>query len=708
MANPLLQKSRQRKMIYIGVIIALLSISLAHREFVLKPQAEKLQLRETVLGEVELTSSAVRLMLTGSRGLAVTLLWYNAIEKQKRNEWNELELLVKSITKLQPYFITPWLYQSWNISFNVAVECDRPRDKYYYISRGLELLAEGERRNSGTAQKGAVDDPDRIVIPGNPELRHFMGFTYQLKIGNSDEQQTMRSLLEMSCIDPIQRDPQRFAGERGQVNLIEFAKFAETYPRLVRRLNEQLGYEKPERIVKFLEDHQNIPSRFKPIDKAQQGSIKESERKHPYDQFPILPPKEGRSPDPLSRELTNEAIDVFLVCRTWYEYAQKPLPPEEEEPQGTPRDYDKLRYRVPKQMMIQLFRQYPARAQVYIAEMLEGEGFFDDSGWNMQDNFKKWYFDKKAHIYGTHEKYHSRRAWAEGYRLFKLFGEKNGMYIAPARERELDVLAADFRAFAKEKPGAIVPLKQAWREGAMRKSYDAHTKLAFNKFYRNLANFDSFLYQSEGEMDEITATLRKTLFLVQRELKHKPPDPVTLAKYEEAWQLYLHAAFKYPRFAQVDTMQEDFCETYQKYLGNRISVHMKVFKSPPLVAAIGFMPAPGSLEAITLGYVVGEKSFDEQEMVNVWQFRLRYGPIDTVQFYAGHDARELKEFIFSLLQGASLAQNPTCASLFPGCENFMLIRAAPFLSEEPLPNDWKPMIAPHNRATVRDRLGLNR
>ena len=158
-------------------------MSLIHRQIFLEPQAYRLQLREESRGEVELTSSAVRLMLTGSRGMAVTFLWYTAMDKQKRGEYHELELLVKSITKLQPYFITPWLYQSWNISFNVAVECDRPRDKYYYISRGLKLLAEGERRNRGAGKDSGNADPGRIVFPGNPEMRHYMGFFYQLKIG---------------------------------------------------------------------------------------------------------------------------------------------------------------------------------------------------------------------------------------------------------------------------------------------------------------------------------------------------------------------------------------------------------------------------------------------------------------------------------------------------------------------------------------------
>ena len=49
------------------------------------------------------------------------------------------QVLVRALTKLQPHFITPWLFQSWNLSYNVAVEADRLRDKYFYVTRGIEL-----------------------------------------------------------------------------------------------------------------------------------------------------------------------------------------------------------------------------------------------------------------------------------------------------------------------------------------------------------------------------------------------------------------------------------------------------------------------------------------------------------------------------------------------------------------------------------------
>ena len=62
-----------------------------------------------------------------------------------------------STSMMEP--VTPWMFQGWNLAYNVAVECDQPRDKYFYITRGTQLLAEGERRHQGSGYAGfhAVD-----------------------------------------------------------------------------------------------------------------------------------------------------------------------------------------------------------------------------------------------------------------------------------------------------------------------------------------------------------------------------------------------------------------------------------------------------------------------------------------------------------------------------------------------------------------------
>src|SRR5262245_20486218 len=130
MASPFQQQSLRRKLVYIGLIVVLFTVSFVFRANFVEAKADELALREQNRGDVELTGSAVRLMLTGSRGLVVCVLWNTAMEKQKRNQWNELELIVRSITKLQPHFIQPWLHQSWNLAYNVSVDCHDLRDMY--------------------------------------------------------------------------------------------------------------------------------------------------------------------------------------------------------------------------------------------------------------------------------------------------------------------------------------------------------------------------------------------------------------------------------------------------------------------------------------------------------------------------------------------------------------------------------------------------
>src|SRR5262249_21725114 len=185
-ALPIHQLSLVRKYVYLGLILVVLSVAWAFRHYSVEPQASDLALREQDVGEVELSGSAIRLSLTGLRGLATCILWMNAIDKQKKNQWDELELLVKSVTKLQPHFVTPWLFQSWNLSYNVAVRCDLDRDKYFYISRGIDLLADGERQNQN-----------------DPDMRFAMGTYYQQKICMADTRVPLQCLFEMSFIDPV-------------------------------------------------------------------------------------------------------------------------------------------------------------------------------------------------------------------------------------------------------------------------------------------------------------------------------------------------------------------------------------------------------------------------------------------------------------------------------------------------------------------------
>ena len=104
MASPFQKQARDRKFVYIGLIIVLFTFAWFWRHYNIDAQASKLAIREINRGDVELSGSVIRLTLTGSRGLATCALWISAIDKQKKNQWNELELLVRSLTKSEKRF----------------------------------------------------------------------------------------------------------------------------------------------------------------------------------------------------------------------------------------------------------------------------------------------------------------------------------------------------------------------------------------------------------------------------------------------------------------------------------------------------------------------------------------------------------------------------------------------------------------------------
>jgi hypothetical protein len=235
MASTFQRQAFHRKLTYAALILVLFTAAYLWRskEFNffgreikgVDAQARDLAIREQSHGEVDLLGAIVRLSTMGLRGVATCYQWINAMDAMKKNQWNELELNARILTKLQPHFITPWIFQSWNLAYNVSVESDRIKDKYFYISRGIGLLAEGERQNRD-----------------NPDVRWSIGFFLQHKICQSDETNVLRSLSQLSMVPPNERDPARFwtkgEGNRLDINLNELEDFCKGHPQLARRLRE--------------------------------------------------------------------------------------------------------------------------------------------------------------------------------------------------------------------------------------------------------------------------------------------------------------------------------------------------------------------------------------------------------------------------------------------------------------------------------------
>jgi hypothetical protein len=692
MANPFQKRAWQRKIAYLVAIFVLFFGSILFRKLVILPKALSLQLHEQAHGEVELAGAAVRQLLSGSRGWATTILWSAAIEKQKKHEWNEVELLVGSITKLQPYFLTPWMFQSWNLAFNVSVECDRTKDKYYYITRGIELLAEGERRNQGTGE-----------LPGHPELRHTMATYYLYKIGLSDEATTMKCLFDLSTIDPLQRNPDWFytidpQTRRKVINTKELLTFCTKYPRLVRRLREGLNYPTEGEIVKFLKDNQDVPNRFVPVDwvrlPTQAPEQRQTKLKEVRDQFPIFPPpfKPGM-PNPADYDITNETLDPYLLARSWSEYAQAPLPP----PMFGDRDKEEAKrnrkYRLPKAMALILFRGWPARTQAYIAEKLEEEGWFDSDGWVIT----KW-FDKEDETgvrVGTERKYHAQPAWERAANLYYEYGRANDLFYTPDVIAELTRIAEPYRRKYQIRPGERGPLRSDDQNSEVGKGWEAHHRLIWSLQNRGMTNFDNNYSNADAQRSPEAVHALKLFFQADRLRRQGEAPETALARYEEAWPFWIDVLLQHPAFARNQIAQEDMYDIFMKQL--RLEQTQRASLLRPI--AMGFAQMAVQYNPPF------EVLLSPSERARILPIRNARGVLDWIQVVDVPDAGVLPARFF-------VATWPRATLGFPA------VLAPPTIWSRELtrmvnrsvrpPAGWRYLIDEASILTVRDRLGVTK
>lgn len=529
MANGFQQQSVRRKVTYFVLIIVLFTLTLVVRRngtFGIEATANRLEVREENLGQVDLTSELLRLGMTGSRGAVICYFWYDAQEKQKKHEWNDLDQRIHLLSKLQPHFITPWLFQSWNLAYNVSVEFDRVKDKYFYVARGIGLLAEGERQNRD-----------------NPEMRFFIGNYTQSKIGISDENNTMRSLFEMSCMNPAERNPLRFyrdSNGRREFDYQQFEDFCQRHPHFVRRLRDHLRCKTPEDVVDFLASNQKIPSRYESPTDATASWDQSSVRFKPLeDRFPVLPPpfdtKEvaGYVDEKFADDNVGDDYDNYANSRGWYTYAQVPV--------------DTGRYRRPLKMATIIFQGYPPRAQAYIGERLEQEGWFDAQGWEIRDWFPESADQpdgpKKPLAVGTGQNW-AGDAWGRAYQMYVFHSTKNKLYLV----RELKDLKL---------------------------SQEEMRDLMHN---RSVSNVEHHYYRSQAEQTPEAVAARKAFFAANQ-LRRRAEHRAAIAAYErpeafgkpETWPKdrctgWKRLMLRFPKFSHdLDQQEETYLSQY-KYM----------------------------------------------------------------------------------------------------------------------------------------------
>jgi hypothetical protein len=179
--------SFQRKIVYV-LLLALLLFPIsqlgspATREDSggqLAKLRDEYELGQSDLGDIDPASETIRMATLGLRGIAVSMLWSKANEFKKKEDWTNFRATLEQLSKLQPYFISFWKYQAWNLTYNVSVELDAVRDRFGYVKRGIEFLKEGTKFNRD-----------------NPHLLSELGWFVGNKIGRADEHAEYRRMFK--------------------------------------------------------------------------------------------------------------------------------------------------------------------------------------------------------------------------------------------------------------------------------------------------------------------------------------------------------------------------------------------------------------------------------------------------------------------------------------------------------------------------------
>lgn len=78
--------------------------------------------------------------LGGFRGLIANALWIRASDLQDEDKFFEMAQLADWITKLEPHYVQVWLFQGWNMAYNISVKFKDFNDRWRWVKRGIELL----------------------------------------------------------------------------------------------------------------------------------------------------------------------------------------------------------------------------------------------------------------------------------------------------------------------------------------------------------------------------------------------------------------------------------------------------------------------------------------------------------------------------------------------------------------------------------------
>ncbi len=129
------------KKVLLLVLAAALLFGAGREERALNRDREQLGLtRASALTGAPPLLAFTTVALGGFRGLISNYLWIRANDLQIDDKFFEAAQLADWITALEPNFTQVWLFQSWNMAYNISVKFKDFPDRWRWVERGIELL----------------------------------------------------------------------------------------------------------------------------------------------------------------------------------------------------------------------------------------------------------------------------------------------------------------------------------------------------------------------------------------------------------------------------------------------------------------------------------------------------------------------------------------------------------------------------------------
>jgi hypothetical protein len=88
------------------------------------------------------------------RGIAADFLWYRAEKLKSEGKLFEANTTAEWITTLQPRFGQVWVFQSWNMAYNISVLTHTPQERWDWVNKGIKILRD----------EGIVYNPHNVAI----------------------------------------------------------------------------------------------------------------------------------------------------------------------------------------------------------------------------------------------------------------------------------------------------------------------------------------------------------------------------------------------------------------------------------------------------------------------------------------------------------------------------------------------------------------